>query len=403
MTSEASTLSASTSPATTLEEQEGMSRVLEDLRSLVMESAGANLLLDYSEIFISAAIIVAIAFLAALFIRVLLARLEKKNRKWEVALFSILTGPLVLMIYLIGFTYILEVFVSAEEIRTIEISTAVRHLGIIFCLLAFSLRLIRRMEEELIGVLATGSARALDATGTRMVARLLRISLVAAALLTALSEAGISVSGILAFGGVSGLAVGLAAKEPLANFFGAVMISLDRPFVEGDTIRSPDRSVEGTVEHIGWRITRIRTYNGHALYLPNALFSTVIVENLTHMKLRHFNQVFVLRHEDMDKIAAISIDIRELLIQHKEVDNDYLNIFVKKFSEFAIDLAVQFYTTQIIYKGFTRVKEEMLLAIADIIHKHGAEMPYPIQNQILQRKTEGKKMAAPPEPSVKLT
>ncbi len=394
---------ASTETAIMLEAQkEEMSQVLEYLRSFVMESAGANLILDYSEVFISALAVIVVAFLAAVFIKAISGRLERGQRKWETAFFSTLSGPLVLLIYLVGFTYILEIFVSENQTRTIALSATIRHIGIIACLLMFSLRFIRKVEEEMIEGIAAGG-KGLDATGTRMVARLIRISLVLAAGLTALSETGVSVSGILAFGGVSGLAVGLAAKDPLANFFGAVMISLDRPFVEGDEIRSPDRSVEGFVEHIGWRITRIRTYNGHALYLPNALFSTVIVENFTHMKLRYFDQVFGLRQEDMDKVGDISKDIKELLTQHEKVDNDYLNVIVRKFSAFTIDLAVEFYTTQVDYKSFTKVREEMLLAIVEIIYKHGAEMPYPIQHHILQRMPEGKNADVPPEPSANLS
>ncbi len=398
------TSTESTPQNNVLEAQDpGMSQTLEYFRELVMNSAGGSILLEYSEVFIAVLSVVVAAFLAAIFIKILLRGLKKKKRKWEVAFFSSLTGPLVTMMYLVGFTYVLEIFVDANQAKTIEISVAVRHLGIIFCLLTFSLRLIRKVEEQLIEKIASGTGHSLDATGTRMVTRLLRISLVAAAGLTALSEAGISVSGILAFGGVSGLAVGLAAKDPLANFFGAVMISLDRPFVEGDEIRSPDRSVEGFVEHIGWRITRIRTYNGHALYLPNSLFSTVIIENLTHMKLRYFDQVFGLRYEDIDKIGDISRDIRELLINHKDVDNEYLNIIVRKLSESTVDLAVEFYTHEVSYKGFTKVKEEILLAITEIVDKRGAQMPYPIQNLILQQHPEERKTVTSPDPSAILS
>jgi len=85
---------------------------------------------------------------------------------------------------------------------------------------------------------------------------LLRASIVITAALVILQNLGFSISGVLAFGGVGGIAVGFAAKDLLANFFGGLTVYMDRPFVVGDWVRSPDKNIEGTVEHIGWRLTR---------------------------------------------------------------------------------------------------------------------------------------------------
>jgi len=76
---------------------------------------------------------------------------------------------------------------------------------------------------------------------------------------------GYSISGVLAFGGIGGIAVGFAARDLLANFFGGFMIYMDRPFDVGDWIRSPDQEIEGTVEKIGWRLTTIRTFDKRPL------------------------------------------------------------------------------------------------------------------------------------------
>ena len=76
-----------------------------------------------------------------------------------------------------------------------------------------------------------------------------------------MQEIGLSISGLLAFGGVGGLIVGLAAKDLLSNFFGGMMIFFDRPFRVGEFIKSPDRNIEGIVEKIGWRLTVVRTFS----------------------------------------------------------------------------------------------------------------------------------------------
>lgn len=70
-----------------------------------------------------------------------------------------------------------------------------------------------------------------------------------------------SLSGLLTFGGIGGIAVGMAGKDVLSNFFSGIMLYFDRPFSIGDWIRSPDRNIEGTVAEIGWRITRINTFD----------------------------------------------------------------------------------------------------------------------------------------------
>lgn len=95
---------------------------------------------------------------------------------------------------------------------------------------------------------------------------------------------GFSLSGVLAFGGIGGIAVGFAAKDMLANFFGGLAIYLDRPFIVGEWIRSPDHEIEGTVEHIGWRQTRVRAFNKNPIYVPNSLFSTIVVETPTRTR-----------------------------------------------------------------------------------------------------------------------
>ena len=105
-------------------------------------------------------------------------------------------------------------------------------------------------------------------------AKLLRLSVAITAFLVIIQTLGYSVSGLLAFGGVGGLAVGFAAKDLLANFFfGGLMIHLDRPFTIGDWISSTDREIEGVVENIGWRLTIIRAFDKRPIYIPNSLFT----------------------------------------------------------------------------------------------------------------------------------
>ena len=115
----------------------------------------------------------------------------------------------------------------------------------------------------------------MDYTTVDALSKLGRFSVVIIAALVILQTLGFSISGVLAFGGIGGIAMGFAAKDMLANFFGGLTIYLDRPFTVGEWIRSPDKAIEGTVEYIGWRHTRVRAFNKNPIYVPNALFTTI--------------------------------------------------------------------------------------------------------------------------------
>lgn len=87
---------------------------------------------------------------------------------------------------------------------------------------------------------------------------------------------GMSLSGLMAFGGIGGIAIGMAGKDILSNFFSGLMLYFDRPFNIGDWVSSPDRNIEGTVVEIGWRITKIITFDHRPLYIPNSVFLLLV-------------------------------------------------------------------------------------------------------------------------------
>jgi len=149
----------------------------------------------------------------------------------------------------------------------------------------FVLRLIKIRENQILkGELETKS----DRMTIGAVFKILRITVLILTLMVIFQTLGLSISGIIAFGGVGGAAVAFAAKDLLANFFGGLMVFLDKPFAVGDWIRSPDQNIEGTVEHIGWRVTRIRTFDKRPLYVPNSAFAQISIENPSRMTHRRF-------------------------------------------------------------------------------------------------------------------
>ena len=92
-----------------------------------------------------------------------------------------------------------------------------------------------------------------------------------------------------------------------------MVIYLDRPFKVGEWVRSPDKEIEGTVEEIGWRMTRIRTFDQRPLYVPNATFVSISVENPSRMRNRRIKETIGIRYDDADKMREIITDVVAML------------------------------------------------------------------------------------------
>ena len=175
------------------------------------------------------------------------------------------------------------------------------------------------------------------------------------------------------------MAVAFAAKDLLANFFGGMMVYLDKPFRVGDWVRSPDRSIEGTVENIGWRRTCIRTFDQRPLYIPNAMFTTVVLENPSRMLNRRINEKIGIRYEDWQKMPAIVAEVKQMLIDHEELETDSRTLIVNFDSYGASHLEFFIYTftktTQ--WVRYHEIKQDVLMKIMAIVNEHGAEFAFP--------------------------
>ena len=208
--------------------------------------------------------------------------------------------------------------------------------------------------------------------------RIFKIIVILISLLTLMQEFGLSISGLLAFGGVGGLVVGLAAKDLLSNFFGGLMIYFDRPFKVGEFIKSPDRNIEGIVESIGWRLTVVRTFSKNVLYIPNSAFSNIIVENATRMTNRRINEVIGLRYEDLDKIPEIVTKVRAYLDQNNNIDHSNKPlVYFKSFSASSCDFFIYAFTNTKDWRTYLEVREDILYQTSKIISQHDAAIAFP--------------------------
>lgn len=305
------------------------------------------------------------------------ARLRLTRRHWDHLFVDSLRQPLTLLIWVVGITFAAEILGRRADVVVFEAAPPLRSLGVIIALAWFLFRFIRHMEQDILAS-AAAEGRRVDATTVDAVGKLLRVSVGITAALMALQTLGFNISGILAFGGIGGIAVGFAAKDLLANFFGGLMIYLDRPFAVGDWVRSPDRNIEGTVEQIGWRLTVIRTFDKRPLYVPNSTFSSIAVENPSRMSHRRIYETIGIRYDDADKMAAITRDVRAMLEQHPEIDaTQTLIVNFNAFAPSSLDFFIYTFTKTTNWVHYHEVKQDVLLKVIEIITRHGAAIAFP--------------------------
>lgn len=304
--------------------------------------------------------------------------LGKTKNYWDDSLIEAAQRPISAMIWILGLTFAAEIVQEQQSGAIIfEAVDPIREVGVIVCLAWFLVRFVRLGEHNIVKQhMAAGEP--FDRTTADAIAKLLRISIVITAGLVILQTLGYSISGVLAFGGIGGIAVGYAAKDLLANFFGRLTVYMDRPFDVGDWIRSPDRQIEGTVEKIGWRITCIRTFDKRPLYVPNSVFTTIAVENPSRMTNRRIYETIGIRYDDVSLMSVIVEDVKKMLEEHEDIDTR--QTLIVNFNEFApssLDFFVYTFTKTTNWIRFHQVKQDVMLKIIGIIEGHGAECAFP--------------------------
>ena len=304
-------------------------------------------------------------------------RLEKTTNPWDDALLESLRSPLSLMIWVVGLSIAAQITGEQTDTEIFKLIEPARDVAVIVVITWFLVRFIRQAERNII-VAHESRGEPVDITTLDAIAKLLRLSVIITAVLVTLQTLGFSISGVLAFGGVGGIAVGFAARDLLANFFGGLMVYMDRPFSVGDWIRSPDREIEGTVERIGWRLTVIRTFDKRPLYVPNSVFANIAVENPSRMSNRRIYETIGIRYDDVDKMGVIVAEVEAMLRNHEAIDTEQtLMVNFVSFAPSSLDFFIYTFTKTTVWTEYHQIKQDVLLKVAEIIAKQGAEIAYP--------------------------
>ena len=315
---------------------------------------------------------------------------KKHEHIYNIIIYALKT-PLRILIWVLGLSYIIvliDKFLNLEILNLDILDSILLMRKIIFIALIiwFLLNLINQYERysKKQGKFNTKAGIAI---GT--LCRVLKIIAVVFGLITVVETSGINISGLLTLGGISGIVVGFASRDLLANFFGATLLYLDKPFEIGEWIRSPDKNIEGTVESISWRLTKIRTFDKRPLYVPNSIFNSIAIENASRMSHRRIKEIMGIRYLDIKAIKKITDDIKVMLTNHEEIDSTQTMIVnLVQFNDSSIDFMIYTFAHTTNWIKYQEVKQDVLLKISEIIESNNAQIAFPTRTIHLEKHDE---------------
>ncbi len=224
----------------------------------------------------------------------------------------------------------------------------------------------------------------IDSILASFLAKVMRGILLLLAFVIIVSELGYDINGFIAGLGLGGLTIALAAQNTASNIFGGIVIIVDKPFSIGDWILTP--SVEGTVEDITFRSTKIRTFADALVTVPNATLANEAVTNWTRMGRRRVSFKLGLTYSTPKmKIQSCVDKIKDMLDNHDDIHKKTIFVRFDSFNESSLDIFIYFFTKTTVWGDYLKVKEDINFKIMDIIENEGVSVAFPSRSIYMEK------------------
>ena len=222
--------------------------------------------------------------------------------------------------------------------------------------------------------------------------RLVRLLIITLALITLLNNFGVNVTALVASLGLGGLAFALAAKDTAANLFGSIALMLDQSIRIGEWIRV--NGVEGIVEDIGMRTTKIRTFEKSFVVVPNSIVANTNIENFSRRGIRRIKMVIGLTYDTgAEQLKNIVEGIRTMLQTHPGIARDQtLLVRFDRFDDSSLGIFVYTFTNTSDWEKYLEIREDINLKIMEIVHRNGSDFAFPSQSIYVEKLPETSKV-----------
>jgi len=311
----------------------------------------------------------------------LFARLTKQIKITQITaidvFFYAVNQPITALIWLMAITISLHIMeFGVDKPALAELIEHSSKVGIILILVWSGNRFINRTENEILE--QRWKHARVDRTSTLAIGKLSRVIIYLSGALIILPTIGIPISGVLALGGVGGIAVGFAAKEMIANFLGGAMLYVERPFSVNDSIELPEKDITGKISNIGWRTTKIRMLDRRVMYVPNSTFAITHVINESKRSHFRIHETISLRYSDIKVLPNIITELKAMLKNHPDVDQkDIVHVSFTEFGESTLKCLLWCFVNKTTKLEYLQSLEDILFKTYAIISANGAEIAYP--------------------------
>lgn len=333
--------------------------------------------IGFSDLMVALAILVGFFLLRRLFSRIVIGRVKALTQRTATELddhiVEAIAAPLSFVFVVIGYSVATRTLALPETIGPINqllirsLITFVLFWTVYRCVAPVTLLLGRMwsMFGEMSDDLRTLFTK---------VARTLIAVLGIAAIL---DDWGINVTGFLASIGLVGMAVALAARDFVANLFGSLTIFLDNAFQKGDWIMTPQ--IEGTVEQVGLRATKVRTFADALESIPNGILANNEITNWSRMSKRRVKMTIALEYRTTRaQVERILARLRDYISNHPEIQQEGTQlIHLTTFNDSSIDILLYYFTRTTQWAEWMRIREENMLMFMGIVEEEGASFAFP--------------------------
>lgn len=290
-------------------------------------------------------------------------------------------GPLILFWSVVASRVLLRwvALATPAHVFMVELQQALATIALFWILL----RAISVLQEDLPQSPWTAQHPALRSL-VPLAARISRLLVLFIAVLTIISQFGYPIATILAGLGIGGIAIALGAQKSLEHFFGSVSIGIDQPFSVGDWVNV--NGVEGEIEQIGLRSTRVRTMNRTVVSLPNGSLAEATTENFGKRdRIRLAGVIGVEYGTSAATMRVLRDGIEQLLRAHPLIWPDRVQVAFSNFGAFSLDIEFFCWLQTQRIDEFRAARHEIFLQIMEFVESNGASFAFPTQTLHVQR------------------
>jgi MscS family membrane protein len=330
-------------------------------------------------------IFIFIQLIRLVFKKIITKVIQKTNNIYDDEIVSVIKKPIKYLFIFLGIKLSVTVLILSTDIAIL-----INHItssGFIFILFWSFIKLLNYFTKHLSAVTNRFGDK-ISTDVANFIVKSIRIFIFAIGLFTILQEWGYNISGFLASLGLVGMAFALAAKDTAANLFGSLVIFTDKPFKVDDWIKTPD--VEGTIESIGIRSTRVRTFSQAQVTVPNATLANSAILNWSKMGKRRIKMNIGLTYDTkVSQLEKVILDIKNMLSKHPDIHQSTIHIYFTTFDDSSLSIFCYFFTKTTNWGEFMRVRENTNFKIMKIVEQNNTSFAFPSRSVYIENNNEG--------------